>query len=202
MAMHRWLLCLSLALVPAANTTAQEPVLGGPCEGCELVFAGLPATLDAIARIAPPEEPGERLVIEGTVRDRAGHAVPGIIVYAYQTDATGVYPRGETRHGRLRGWARSDAQGRYRFETIRPAAYPTRTVPQHVHMHVIEPGRGTYYIDDIVFSDDPLLDDEARKSMRQGRGGHGEVQPTRDGNGIWQVRRDIELGKGVPGYPD
>ena len=52
-----------------------------------------------------------------------GAPAAGIIVYAYQTDATGIYPRGSTRHGRLRGWVRTDEAGRYRFDTIRPGAY-------------------------------------------------------------------------------
>ena len=191
-----------------AFPTGYEVIVGLPCEGCESVFDGLPATLDAQARIAPVEEPGEPLVIEGTVRDAAGQAVPGVVVYAYHTDAHGVYPpgngaRGEEarRHGRLRGWARSDAQGRYRFDTIRPASYPDTDIPQHVHMHVIEPGRCTYYIDDIHFADDPLLTPAQRRALTRGRGGEGVVQPEGDGRGGWRVRRDIALGANVPGHP-
>jgi len=192
----------------ATFPTGHEPIVGLPCEGCEAVFDGLPAELAAHARIAPAEEPGEPLVIEGTVRDATGRAVPGIVVYAYHTDARGVYPsgngaRGEEarRHGRLRGWARSDAEGRYRFDTIRPASYPDTDIPQHVHMHVIEPGRCTYYIDDVHFAYDPLLTPAQRRSLVRGRGGEGVVQPESDGNGGWRVRRDIELGANVPGHP-
>jgi protocatechuate 3,4-dioxygenase beta subunit len=194
-----------LAAAPGA-ASANEPVLGGRCEGCEAVFEGLTANLASEARIAPTEEPGEPMVIDGTVFDAAGKPAPGVIVYAYHTDARGIYPPGNgqtgaaRRHGRLRGWARSDASGNYRFLTIRPASYPSRTVPAHVHMHVIEPGRGTYWIDDIHFADDPLLD-EGRRGDRTARGGPGTVVATKDERGTWKIRRDIHLGHAIPGYP-
>jgi protocatechuate 3,4-dioxygenase beta subunit len=194
------LICTPVASL--ASTSPRAPVIGGPCEGCELVFEGMPKELSAQARIAPPDEPGEPLRIEGQVVTQEGAPAPGVIVYAYHTDKNGVYPQAATRHGRLRGWARTDANGRYVFETIRPASYPDSQVPQHVHMHVIEPSRATYYIDSIVFADDPLLDAEAREQSETARGGNGLVHPERDGEGVWRVRRDIHLGKGVPGYAD
>lgn len=183
-----------------------EPVVGLPCEGCEAVFEGLLDSLSATARIAPEGEPGEPLRIEGTVYDAGARPVPGVIVYAYHTDATGVYPEDARfaglarRHGRLRGWAQSDDEGRYRFLTIRPASYPDGATPAHVHMHVIEPGRCTYYIDSIHFEDDPRLTDEERGSADDARGGRGLTRPARDSEGVWVVRRDIALGRNVPGY--
>jgi protocatechuate 3,4-dioxygenase beta subunit len=179
---------------------ADEPVIGGPCEGCELVFVGMSESLTSAARIAPSDEPGEPLRIDGVVTDGEGRPVAGVIVYAYHTDSGGIYPQASTRHGRLRGWARTDEAGRYRFDTIRPAAYPGRPIPQHVHMHVIEPGHATYYIDDIVFSDDPLLTEERRREMINNRGGSGLAEPTRKEDDVWHVRRDIVLGLGVPDY--
>lgn len=201
-------LCVLVVLVPVLAEPARPdrgqvkaPVIGGPCEGCEHVFAGLPAELGSRSRIAPPEKPGEPMIIEGIVRSAEGKPVEGIIVYAYHTDAGGVYPRGTTRHGRLRGWARSGSDGRYRFDTIRPGGYPGRDTPQHIHMHVIEPGKATYYIDDIIFADDPRLTAAHRRQMQRGRGGDGLALPARDAGGVWRVQRDIVLGRNVPGYP-
>jgi len=154
----------------------------------------MPEAIASRARVAPPAEPGQPLAIEGTVTDREGRPAPGVIVYAYHTDASGIYPRAATRHGRLRGWARTDEAGRYRFDTIRPGAYPGRSAPQHVHMHVIEPGVGTYWIADIVFTDDPLLSAGQRRPTGRERGGSGVATPASDGAGGWQVRRDIRLG--------
>lgn len=141
--------------------------------------------------------------IEGTVRDLSGKPVGGIIVYAYHTDSRGLYPAAanEVRHGRLRGWARTDSSGFYRFETIRPAGYPNSTIPQHVHMHVIEPGRCTYYIDDIMFKDDVRLTSAIKKQFDYERGGNGFVMPARDSTGTWIAVRDIVLGKNINGYP-
>jgi len=182
-------------------------VVGLPCEGCEAVFEGLPDTLEADARIGGEEEPGRPLRIEGTVFDPAGQPAPGVIVYAYHTNPRGIYPRDDRyqglaayRHGRLRGWAKTDAEGRYRFATIRPAGYPESDIPVHVHMHVIEVGRCTYYIDDILFEDDPRLTPEKKAALVRGRGGSGLVKADVDSAGVEVVRRDIHLGKNIPGY--
>ncbi|CAN5919649.1 hypothetical protein BH11GEM1_BH11GEM1_21250 [soil metagenome] len=206
-------ICITVATTASAQHQLggghNEPIIGGPCEGCEGVFEGVPATLSSVTRIAPPGEPGEPMIVDGIVRDRRGAAVAGIIVYAYHTDASGIYRPLENapgasarRHGQLRGWAITDSLGRYRFNTIRPGYYPQRNAPQHVHMHVIEPGYCTYYIGSIVFRDDPLLNDAARRKAEADRGGSGLVSPTRDANGVWHVRRDIRLGVGVPGYDE
>jgi len=182
-------------------------VVGLPCEGCDAVFAGLPDSLAWSARIAPAGEPGEAMRIEGVVRDGRGRPVAGVIVYAYHTNSRGVYPRDDRytgvagRHGRLRAWARTHENGRYRFDTIRPGGYPESDIPQHVHMHIIEPGRCTYYIDDILFRDDPRLTDAVRLRFDFKRGGSGVADPVRDGDGTWLVTRDIVLGENISGYP-
>ncbi len=193
----------------AGIAAATEPVIGGPCEGCEAVFVGKPAKLASTARIAPPGEPGEPMRVAGTVIAADGKPRSGVVVYAYQTNAKGIYPapdktlgRWPDRHGRLRGWAITDREGRYTFETIRPGSYPSREAPQHIHMHVIEPGCGTYYIDDIVFTDDPLLPASERANQSRARAGSGVATPKRDAaDGTWMVTRDIRLGLNIPDYP-
>ena len=195
------LLVLAPVIAADAQVTRREPVVGLPCDGCEAVFEGLPAKLTSVARIAPAGEPGEPLRIEGLVKDAQGKPVPGIVIYAYQTNAKGLYPTGAVRHGALRGWVISDASGRYTFDTIRPGGYPGTAIPQHVHMHVIEPGRCTYYIDDVLFDDDPRLTPAQRKQMDHGRGGSGIVAPKKGAGGRWLVTRDVILGAGVSGYP-
>lgn len=199
-----------LLLAAAVLAAAAEPVVGLPCEGCEAVFDGKPATLTSPARIAPRGEPGEPMRLSGRVTAADGKPRAGVIVYAYQTDASGIYPRPSKsvspwadRHGRLRGWAATDAQGVYSFETIRPASYPGQRVPAHVHMHVIEPGCATYYIDEILFRDDPLLTADVLGRHYDDRGGSGITSPRRESaGGTWLVTRDIRLGLNIPGYPD
>ncbi len=207
---------ISFILIPLAgvlvqdrqSTTEREPIVGMPCEGCEAIFEGLPDTLQASIRLAPEDEPGEAMRVEGSVYDRHGNTVSGVIVYAYHTNARGMYPRDEHFrgqaayfHGRLRAWAKTDEHGRYQFESIRPASYPDNEIPAHVHMHVLEVGRCTYYIDSIHFTDDAHLTRRERRELAGGRGGSGLVTPVKDG-GIWIMRRDIVLGENIPGYPD
>ena len=196
------------AQAPSQNR-AREPIVGLPCEGCEAAFEGLPATLEADARIGRQDEPGQSLRIVGTVFDRAGDPASGVIVYAYHTNSRGIYPPDDRyrglaayHHGLLRGWAITDAEGRYSFATIRPAGYPDSDLPAHVHMHVIEVGRCSYYIDDILFEDDPRLTKEKKAALILGRGGSGLVAPQIDSAGAWLVRRDIHLGENIPGYPE
>jgi len=184
------------ALSSRAIAASGEAVFGGPCEGCEWVFDGQPGALLSRARIAPVNEPGAPMVIEGTVTTMRGAPARSVIVYAYHTDQTGIYPPAANRHGSLRGWALTDAEGRYHFDTIRPGAYPSRNAAEHVHMHVIEPGIGTYFIANLEFQDDPLNSTRTREN----RGGNGFVMPTRQ-DGVWQARRDIVLGRNIPGYP-
>lgn len=192
----------------AAAAPTREPVVGLPCEGCEAVFAGLPEELTAKTRIGALGEAGEPMHIAGTVFDTLGRPAAGIVVYAYQTDAQGHYPPDESRrgqpgaqHGRLRAWVRTDANGGFAFDTVRPGGYPGTDIPQHVHLHVIEPGRCTYYIDDLLFDDDPRLTADKRASYARGRGGSGIATPFRGSDGVWNVRRDIRLGEQIPGYP-
>jgi protocatechuate 3,4-dioxygenase, beta subunit len=37
---------------------------------------------------------------------------------------------------RLRGWAKTDNNGRFEFSTIKPPPYPNRYVRAHIHVHV------------------------------------------------------------------
>jgi protocatechuate 3,4-dioxygenase beta subunit len=198
-----------LALGFGLAASAREPAVGRAVAETEALFAGLPDRIESSARIAPPDEQGEPMVIEGVVRNANGRPAPGVILYAHHTNRFGLYPRHPDfprdsvarRHGRLRGWVRTDEQGRYRFETIRPAGYPRASAPAHVHFQVLEPGRCTYVIDDLVFDDDPRLDEGYRTRSARGAGGSGLTKPSRDEGGRWRVRRDVVLGAHVENYP-
>lgn len=151
------------------------------------------------ARIGPENEPGEPMVIEGRVLKTDGKTpAAGVIIYAYHTNAAGVYGNGSSesewsrRHGRLRGWVKTGANGRYRFETIKPAPYPRQTMPAHVHLTVLEPGRQPYYIDDIVF-DGEFGVTQAYRARQEFRAGSGIVKLGRTGDGRWLAVRDIVL---------
>jgi protocatechuate 3,4-dioxygenase, beta subunit len=192
------------AAATGSDRAAGERV-GGPCEGCEAIFEGMPEKLAARTRIAAEGEAGEPMEIGGVVY-RADGKTPAkdVILYVYHTDAAGIYAPapGATgnarRHGHLRGWMRTDAAGAYHFTTIRPASYPGGGNPAHVHAIVKEPGVNEYWIDDFHFEGDRYLPAEAVARM-QNRGGSGVLALTKR-EGVWVGRRDIVLGLNVPNY--
>jgi protocatechuate 3,4-dioxygenase beta subunit len=51
---------------------------------------------------------------------------------------------GRTR-GLLRGWARTDNDGRFAFESIRPGAYPGGRIPPHFHFTAFLPNGERYH---------------------------------------------------------
>jgi protocatechuate 3,4-dioxygenase beta subunit len=59
-------------------------------------------------------------------------------------------------------------------------------------MTVKEPGRQEYWIDEVLFTDDPRLT-EAHRTNAGDRGGSGIITPVRDASGLWTARRDIVL---------
>jgi len=159
----------------------------------------LPRGSSSVATLARAEEPGERMVVTGIVRLMDGRTIaPGVIVYAYQTNQRGAYPRdaGATGlaalHGRIRGWAITNGDGRYTLATIRPGAYPGNVDAQHIHLEILPPGGIACEIDPVEFADDPLMT-AARRAIRPGYGGDGVVIPTRASDGTWRATRDIRL---------
>jgi len=94
-----------------------------------------PAQLSSTARIAPTSEPGDPLVIRGQLLNVNGSPAANAVVFAYHTDRGGLYDKRENgpHSWRLRGWVRTDNDGRFTFETIRPGSYPNTNNPPHVH---------------------------------------------------------------------
>lgn len=138
------------------------------CEWCGGTDA--PPNVSAKAVIPPANEPGEPLVISGTVYKEDGTTpATGALIYAYHTNAAGLYPkrtpndgRAQWRHGYLRGWVRTGADGRYEFRTIRPATYPTRDEPAHIHL-TITTANSPEYSATLWFAGDSLITPELRR---------------------------------------
>jgi protocatechuate 3,4-dioxygenase beta subunit len=106
----------------------------------------------------------------------------------YQTDTEGYYASRKdldpqvARHGYLRGWVLSDANGQYAIYTVRPVPYPNEDRPAHIHPAILEPNIGyPYYIDEFVFDADPLLT-EQKRNANENRCGSGILQLTRQGD--------------------
>jgi protocatechuate 3,4-dioxygenase beta subunit len=190
-----------------AGKDAAEIQVGSRCDGCEMMFEGMPAVekIPSSTRIAGGNEPGERLEISGKVFLPDGNTpAKDIILYLYQTDASGKYSPGDTqtiarRHGHLRSWVKTGEDGSFHISTIRPASYPNTRIPQHIHIFVKEPGKSVYYIDEVWFDDDPMLTDEM-KNKSEKRGGNMLVQVSKNAANVWMGNMNIILGMNIPNY--
>lgn len=183
--------------------TKKELIIGGGCDGCEIMYEGMPKDLKAIDTSGGWQEKGQKLVVEGTVFKPDGKTkAPNVIIYYWQTDTAGLYSKTKeenTIHGHLRGWLQSDANGNYKIYTVRPASYPNSSIPAHIHFAIKEPKLNEYYIEDLLFEDDPHLTKVERQKLEQ-RGGNG-IAKTSTVNNVQYARRDIILGKNIPDYP-
>ena len=146
-------------------------IVGGPFEHLGWMFDDIPKELNEVDTSSAWIAGKEKLIV--TIK---GHQYRWkqcgckCHLYYYHTNEQGLYvhdaalpysmkPRNGQSHGALRGWVKTNEKGEYSIYTIRPAPYPDRTIPAHIHLTVKEPNDlSDYYIDDIVFDDDELLD--------------------------------------------
>jgi protocatechuate 3,4-dioxygenase beta subunit len=130
---------------------------------------------------------GERIVVSGRVLDEDGRPVSNSLVEIWQANAAGRYLHKVDQHDAPLdpnftgvGQTFTDEEGRYRFITIRPGAYPWRNHqnawrPQHIHFSLFGPAFATRLVTQMYFPGDPLLefdpifnsvpDEAARKSL-------------------------------------
>lgn len=192
---------------PVTTPSQRNRLVGGGCDGCELMFVGMPATIPAIDTSVGWTEAGQKLLITGTVYKLDGRTpAPDVVIYYWQTDNNGLYsPRAGMdesvkRHGHIRGWIKTDGQGKYALYTVRPAPYPNETMPAHIHLSVKEPDiKNEYYIDEFVFDDDKLLTGAKRKAL-ENRGGSGILRVVIQ-DSVQIAEHNIILGLHIPNYP-
>lgn len=148
----------------------------------------------SVARLSPDAEPGERLVVTGRAYHPDGRPAAGVSLYVYQTDKDGIYskPVNDSRTPRLKAFLRTDSEGRYEYRTIKPGSYPGTRNPAHIHYHVNAPGFPEKVFE-IVFDDDPLVDQRIR-ALAAREGSPFSIRPlTRDGQAGWRCVQDIQL---------
>jgi len=113
-------------LIPLKQTLSE---LTGPVYGHESVG---PLDHDLTKNGAKDGEPlGERIVVTGRVLDENGRPVPDALIEIWQANAAGRYIHKVDQHDapidpNFFGGGRcvTDGEGRYRFYTVRPGAYP------------------------------------------------------------------------------
>lgn len=188
--------------------TDKKKLVGGGCDGCELMYVGMPKNIKSIDTSTGWTENGQKLLITGTVYKLGGKIpAPNVIIYYWQTDNNGYYSPKEgmdqkaKRHGHIRGWVKSDENGKYSIYTIRPAPYPNDVMPAHIHTSIKEPNiDDEYYIDEFVFDDDILLTGKKRKEL-ENRGGSGILRVWVDKD-MQVAEHNIILGLNIPNYPE
>ena len=141
--------------------------LTGPDSRWEGLMGGALADLTSQHRGVPL---GQRIIVSGRVLDEQRRPVPNTVIEVWQANAAGRYIHYKddwdapldpnfTGSGRVM----TDDQGRYRYVTIRPGAYPwgnhhNAWRPSHIHLSLFGRAFATRLVTQMYFPDDPLMD--------------------------------------------
>lgn len=182
----------------SATSSTEKDSCDSPDAPIECYFVNMPKQLTSTMIIPDEKKDGEKLVISGTIYKKDKSPYANVILYAYHTDSKGEYSKkgnekGVQRwHGSHHGWCKTDKNGNYKIETVRPASYPNSNNPQHIHAAVKLPNKEKpMYINDFLFKDDPLLNKPLTSYDRE-KGGSGVIE-VKKVEGIWIGKRDIVL---------
>lgn len=111
---------------------------------------------------------GQRIIVTGRVLDDAGNPIPNTLLEIWQANASGRYlHKRDDWPGPLDpnflgiGRCLTNAEGAYRFLTIRPGAYPWKNQlnawrPAHIHFSVFGPSMLSRLVTQMYFAADPL----------------------------------------------
>jgi protocatechuate 3,4-dioxygenase beta subunit len=163
-------------LVPLAQSLSE---LTGPVYGHEALGE---LDHDLTRNAAKNGQPlGERIIVTGRVLDEDGRALPNALIEIWQANAAGRYVHQADQHDapldpNFLGAGRcvTDDQGRYRFYSVKPGAYPWKNHqnawrPNHIHFSLFGPSLATRLVTQMYFPGDPLLDlDPIYQAAREG----------------------------------
>jgi protocatechuate 3,4-dioxygenase beta subunit len=122
-----------------------------------------------LTRLGDGEPIGQRIVVTGRVVDEDGRPVRRSLVEVWQANAAGRYMHDNDQHHapidpNFSGEGRmfTDDDGRYRFVTIRPGAYPWDNQgiawrPAHIHLSLFGNVYAQRLVTQMYFPDDPLM---------------------------------------------
>lgn len=140
---------------------------------------------------------GDRVVVEGQVRNTKGEPVPQAVLEIWQNGPNGLYTvqdPDQPEHN-LRCTLHADGEGRYSFATIKPIPYQVpddgaggelvRTAGRHcwrpAHIHVMVSADGyKRHISQIFNEDDPYIDEDSVFGVRAPLVTKWDRQPTND----------------------
>jgi protocatechuate 3,4-dioxygenase, beta subunit len=149
-----------LVMVPQTLTE-----LTGPVYGHDVVRPGD----DDLTRQHAGEPLGERIVVHGRVLDEDARPVPDTLVEIWQANASGRYIHVVDQHPAPldpnftgAGRTATDADGHYKFITVKPGAYPWRNHPNawrpaHIHFSLFGHSFLSRLVTQMYFPADPLF---------------------------------------------
>jgi protocatechuate 3,4-dioxygenase, beta subunit len=113
---------------------------------------------------------GERIIVAGRVLDETGVGIPDMVLEIWQANASGRYahwretafPAPLDPNFLGVGQCITNAEGEYRFITVKPGPYPWGNHPNawrpaHIHFSLMGPSLGSRLVTQMYFQDDPLF---------------------------------------------
>jgi protocatechuate 3,4-dioxygenase beta subunit len=152
----------SRPLVPVPHTLSE---LTGPVYGHDSIRPGE----EDLTKQHAGEPLGERIVVHGRVLDEDGRGVPNTLVEIWQANAAGRYIHKRDQHPAPldpnftgAGRTATDTQGRYKFITVKPGAYPWGNHPNawrpaHIHFSLFGRSFLSRLVTQMYFPGDPLM---------------------------------------------
>ena len=211
---------LGIGLSPIVSAAAlekqQEELLA--CDRTTLDYYGAGpfytpnAPLLSSAQLAEEGEPGTRMIISGRVFNLdCMKAIPDAVIDIWHANDAGAYDNDAYK---LRGIVKSNSQGYYLFETIKPGKYLNGSSyrPSHIHFKITPPGFETLTTQ-LYFEGDTDIPGDSAASITDGKydarariiplttNADGKLEGTWDivinGDGITVGLNDLHLDKGI-----
>jgi protocatechuate 3,4-dioxygenase beta subunit len=185
--------------IPRERTFARARTQEGfaICGSCDV-----PHDLSPNVTLVRPGEPGDKIVISGTIYQADGITPAGnVTIFLYQADRDGYYhrPKEDVFSPRLYGWLQTGRDGHYEIRTIRPQPEVlARDEPAHIHAHVFGPTIPEHFLHEFWFADDPRIKPTEATQLN----GLGRFSPImhleKNKAGLLSGTRDIKLKPTAP----
>jgi protocatechuate 3,4-dioxygenase beta subunit len=161
--------------VSSIKRAPKQPLISIPVTLSEITGPTFPKEIASpeafdLTRQHKGEPLGERIAVSGRVVDEDGRPIRNTLVEIWQANAAGRYLHKNDQHNAPldpnftgEGHTFTNEDGRYRFITIRPGAYPWKNHynawrPQHIHFSLFGPAFATRLVTQMYFPGDPLLE--------------------------------------------
>lgn len=150
-------------------------------------------------KLAGDNEPGERVIVSGRILNlECSEFIPDTIVDVWHANNAGEY---DNQGYNLRGYTKSNEQGFYLFETIRPGKYlnGSKYRPSHIHFKITPP-QFQSLTTQMYFEGDTDIEDDAAASITTGEYDATQriISLTRNENDIYEGTFDIIInGDGI-----